>query len=156
MQCWRGGVKKEEPPSISVMVKGNNEINTDASFAVLVSFISKRFEAIGKNAEKQKKNRKKEKKCGTDASTNASFAMSNLLIPKRSNATRKHARRKAKRNKRRKMSGRERKDKWIKKKKEKKKKKCARCWVFERTATMLNRRRYTPAGNVKKLFDDST
>ena len=107
MQCWRGGVKKEEPPSISVMVKGNNEINTDASFAVLVSFISKRFEAIGKNAEKQKKNRKKEKKCGTGAS----FAMSSLLISKRSNATRKHARKKARRRKRGKMSGRKRKDK---------------------------------------------
>ena len=139
---------------LSIMVKGNNEkrYDTDASFAVLISFISKHFEAIGKNAKKREKNRKKEKKSGTDAS----FAMSSLFIPKRSNATRKHARRKAKRRKRRKMSGRERKDKWIKKKKEKKKKKCARCWVFERTATMLNRRRYTPAGNVKNLFDDST
>ena len=113
----------EEPPSSSITVEGNNEINTDASFAVLTSFISKHFEAIVKNAKKQKKNRKKEKKCGTDAS----FAMSSLFIPKRSNATRKNARKKANRSKR----GRERKDKWIKKKKKKKERKRARCWVFE-------------------------
>ena len=136
---------------LSIMVKGNNEkrYDTDASFAVLISFISKHFEAIGKNAKKREKNRKKEKKSGTDAS----FAMSSLFIPKRSNATRKNARKKANRSKR----GRERKDKWIKKKKKKKERKRARCWVFERAcATMLNRRRYTPAGNVKNLFDDST
>ena len=132
------------PSSSSIMVEGNNEkrYDTDASFVVLTSFISKHFEAIGKNAKKQKKNRKKEEKSGTDAS----FAMSSLFIPKRFNATRKNARKKANRSERE----RERVDKRIKKKR-------ARCWVFERAcATMLNRGWYTPAGNVKNLFDSST